>query len=296
MRSGNGDESSFTALGVLTCYENSFLVVNGYIWVIVSVAPDGGATQIQCADAATIFDRQLVYTGSSSHEFGFIRAAITNNYISCPDPMYVVPYVKVLSVGSPPGGFMRPDLDNGLYRLSDYFGRVRRLKDISVSMSYNNTELIVTMSTVAGSRQIDFAASSDILISETYQEDAVAKITMMQEDEGRYSYTDYYLLTDGTITTDAAAPNRAAGSWIYMRGKDESDVRDRFARNTYAHQIVFRSAKTYDWGTGVKMRMPDGRIITSRITAIMDDGGDMLTYTAGEARVTLTEILQGVTR
>lgn len=303
LRTGNGDTSSISIVGGTSAELGDYLLYNGYIWVITAVTPNDGITNIQCADVSTLFDRKTVLPQGTVpiHEMAFMGKILREEYVECNDPLYAMPYLRVITEGYPAIGFVRPELDEyRMYTLTEYMERARRIADTIITFAYTNINLTAHISLVYGSRQIDFADGQHELISETYASDITAKITTIRRPEvgGGYRYTDYYLVADGSITQDANATERVRGGWEYIKGGDdeEADVKDKFARNTYSHQIVFRSPKIYNWGSGVKIRMLDGRIITSRITAIMDDGGDMLTYTAGEARVTLTEILQGVAR
>ena len=129
-----------------------------------------------------------------------------------------------------------------------------------------------------------------------FTRDLIAKLTYYIKANG--TGTDYYLLDDGTVTTDGTTANRVRGRWILYEAEDANIglISAQFARSEYSHSIeLMTSQEAPTYYSRCRIRLPSGAVISSRVTSITaTSGDDRLKIKAGRAATTLSEIIQEV--
>ena len=161
-----------------------------------------------------------------------------------------MPYLNV-TASSSTSKALNPDRDDkNVYTLKEYVKKVRRLQNIFVDFSINGNTLNVDIVKKAKvTRKIDFSDTSYKLLDEAYSREAVGRITSVCEEDS--STLEWYLLTDGTVTSAYTADNRVEGEWITLFILKLADVEDRvldeFEKTKYSHLIEFSSKKELDF-------------------------------------------------
>ena len=119
-------------------------------------------------------------------------------------------------------------------RLRDYLQKIRRV--YGVETDFVPTKNGITINLYARQPQTHkiFLQNPDyMLVDESYSSDITAKITAKIAATG--DTTDWYLLDDDTITTDATAPNRVSGEWrsviIDDSAQERTTVKNEFSKN-----------------------------------------------------------------
>lgn len=286
------DQSTFTAVGSdIDIDAGDFFVCDEFIGRIKTVTPgESDTVQIVCDNILEFFSRQLVYAAGSYCE-EFIEDEMTAQYKSIADTSYDMPYL-VITAPAETTAFIVPDVTDGLYSLKSYIAKVRRIKNIFTTFTVDGNYLDVDIAvTVPDSYKIVMNDGSHELISETYSNSKVVKVTVLQDS----SATDYYLQTDGSVDTSAPSP-RIAGEWqgIYLDVTDDAEtkVADIFAKNSTSHKIEFRSDNVYNFYDSVSIRI-NSTVYNSYISRIKKDSGDSrYLYTTGELRVNFTDKLK----
>lgn len=114
-----------------------WIVVDGMIYQLSAVKPQTDRTVLTLTNLIDSFSRplELQETIPEGQTIGgFIKAAITDNWILSDDPVYAIPYMTVISDDTTP--LELPEMDNsGLYTLSDYIRLVRRTHRVTVTFS-----------------------------------------------------------------------------------------------------------------------------------------------------------------
>ena len=127
-------------------------------------------------------------------------------------------------------------------------------------------------------KSIDVSNPDIHLISEDYSSINVSKVTVLYGEEtssGASLSRDYYLLSDGTITTTQTQENRVEGEWKLIYTKDEIDVESaaytELNRAQYGHKIVFDATNMdFNLYDKVRIRLNNGNIVDSFVSGITE--------------------------
>ena len=139
MDSLDAENSSVTVDGTEIGNGNTgdWIIVDGMVYQLSAVKPQTDRTVLTLSNLIDSFSRPLELPETipdGQTVGGFIKAAITENWILSGDPVFAVPYLTVVSDDTTP--LELPELDNsGLYVLGDYIRLMRRLLRLSRSLA-----------------------------------------------------------------------------------------------------------------------------------------------------------------
>lgn len=288
LASSGGNTGSVTVVGELTqAFTRQWLIMQGRIWYTTEVNPDNGLTNITVADPLAAFGRTLVYSTPATNILGeYIKDVAENEYINLADTAYDMPYLTVTNSDTTTFTPVAPE--DGLFSLENLM-RDAQARGLFLTFDFdaNGLSLSITPGD-ATEYPVVVGDGHTQLISETYSQTAIAKVTVIS-DLG-YPH-DYYLSIDGTISTTPPV-NRASGEWVTVK-QGEDNLLDTatavFAENIQSHKIEFYSDIQLDLYAHVNVRLK-GKVYASRITyvGIMSRESRYL-YRCGELATTLTE-------
>ena len=271
--------------------EKHFLVLDDYIGIIKTVVPSAGQTQLTLEDIDTLWNRDLIYVENSPLTIEkFIADTIDGSFIQLADDMFNYPYCSVSF--SAQTGFIKPDIENGLWNLKSYISKVRRMKNVFVSYSISGDTLAVRVEQRTPNKHIiDFAASDSLITNETYSSTKVSKITVN-------GVNDYYLFDDGTFDIDPDAGTRVDGDWEMIsvsESQDELDaVTNEFAKNSESHIIEFATKLPVKFYDTITVRSK-GRVTSSYISTLRKtSASDLLQVKTGDLIDTIPEYLTNI--
>lgn len=288
LASSGGNTGTITVVGELTqAFTRQWLIMQGRIWYTTEVNPDNGLTNITVADPLAAFGRTLVYSTPATNILGeYIKAVAEAEYINLTDTAYDMPYLTVTN--SDTTTFTPVASEDGLFSLENLM-RDAQARGLFLTFDFdaNGLSLSITPGDTT-EYPVVVGDGHTQLISETYSQTAIAKVTVIS-DLG-YPH-DYYLSIDGTISTTPPV-NRAAGEWVTVK-QGENNLLDTatavFAENIQSHKIEFYSDIPLDLYAHVNVRL-NGKVYASQITyvGIMSRDSRYL-YRCGELATTLTE-------
>ena len=270
--------------------QGDFVICGEYNGVVKQVAVTGRTMTLTCADIDSIFDRPLYFapdTDTNQYNIeGFIRVIITL-FFRHSDSMYDMDYIGFSSTNNTTPFFMPNLTDKNMYTLSSYIKAARR-RGVNVQYDLTGEKLNMDFArTPTTLYKLDFAVNNTVT-SETYGGYSVAKITNYVDG----CASNYYLLSDGTVTQNSNDSRRVYGAWEVMNDATEEAILQKFAVS-YGHEIEFSSEKKLALLTPLQLKMPSGRLVTSFVSSIKrKSGANKYNYTAGELQTTLTAKLR----
>lgn len=309
--------SSIEVKGRLTIDEGAFAIIESYAFVVKSCISTGDkeTTVLGLSPFYTLFDRDIVYTARSSISEQ-IRHDILNHFKNCSDAHYSMSYIDVSSTGDELT-YLAPGVDEtGRYNLKEYLELVADRILVSYTLSGSGVALSITQrnfipttdappSVPTTEEKIpiyDTTITKDVLISATFTNDLISKIT--HYDPVLHTATDYYLLADGTITTNGSDSNRVDGRWIVYTASNVNEglIAAQFARSRYSHSIdvIVTGAEQHrthpNYFCMCKIKLRNGEVIESRVTGILETSRQnaVTQITAGLAITKLSEIVREV--
>lgn len=314
--------STIRIKGRVELNENMIVQIDRYLYVLDSCVPaqDENTTTVSMKPFYTIFDRAIPFTQQSTIK-AQLATDITANFTNCSDPLFRYSWLTA-SADASSLPYVRPAVDDaGRYNLAEYLEAVVG----TVYMEYELSNGVVTLTpaarwivgtgtaptetrTLEWPLTYDCASTKDVLVGASFSQDLISKITHYDPDAG--TSTDYYLLDDGTVTTNASAANRVEGRWILYKASNVEIglITAQFARSRYSHSISFlvRITDAIDVISAYRrepyyyapcvIRLPSGSVINSRITSVNVRSGEnkVNRLTAGKSLTTLNEIIQEV--
>lgn len=263
-----------------------------------------------------LFDR-FVFVGaetiiSSTGIEDYIVSVINANWINSGDAMTDKPYMTATALTHTPiyaqvGTTV--DLTDGAFNLKTYLGNALEYYDIYVDFDFSTTgSLAITVyHDTTSDIDVDTELSDIAGYTETYAVNALTKLLVEwhsgTEESPVITNRTFYLLTNRTITENAADPNRAEGSTKSMVIESETEnemlqtVRNQFAGNSYTHKIVFdlfMDSKLYDYtdfyiGHNSNIKTKSG-VKNSLVTAVsVNSNSRFARITFGKLKTTLIE-------
>lgn len=298
----NGDDLPGTLAG-------HWLVLNSVPMWISTVTPSNGQTTFTTYPVDFIFNRQLLYDGSTENTIGdFIAAQITANWINQTDGAFATPYITVTSTDTT--AFVAPEVDdNGIYNFLSYIRAARQAYNICIRAEIDHDTLELTIEkTNPTTHALVINDGHTQLAGSSFSSDIVAKITVIQPvDSGQVDIdgetiftmttTDWYLSKDGTAST-AIPQNRADGSWITIV-LPESDiqaesVQAEFAKNGESHKVELYTDTEMQVGDRFKVRL-NGQVFDGGVIGKYRKFNDKrVLYKSGDLITTLQERVHSV--
>lgn len=289
-----GDYTRITMPEVKGIVSGDFVLNDdGFLAIIDSVDKEAGAMQINAKDISNLFSRKIVYDGSQSSTSveSYIKQKIDANYITLADTMFRLPFLTV-TTGSTTAEISQPDTEGGFYTIKSYLSKVRRLYGIHMEWSISVNTLTGNLKQSDTRKQLFLDNSNHHIVEEAYSGITVSKITAL--NSGTQTATDYYLLEDGTVTTNMNAPGRVDGLWDAITvGDNEIElerVKDKLKENTFSHKITFLASEKdarYNFYDYVKVNLR-GNIYESYIAKHIVNSDGTTEYQLGELRNTFT--------
>lgn len=315
--------STIRVIGSYTLDNDLIVQIDRYLFLLDSCVPSVGedTTTISLRPFYSLFDRDIPYVRAANTTVQ-IRNDLTTYFKNCTDPLFRFPWLQPMSDDTALP-YITPEVDEtGRYNMKNYIEQVAE----TIYLHYENVSGTVNITaerrrflpedTVAPSESTtlefvpiyDTSITRDILISAAFSMDLISKITHYDPDTS--VSTDYYLLTDGTVSTDVNAESRAEGRWIVYKAPNVNVglIAAQFARSRYSHSIEVRTPITDEISAQAvarknpayyckcRIKLPSGAVIDSRITSINVRSAEnrAVTITAGQAITRLSEIIQEV--
>lgn len=297
------DKSTFVIHGdENTASAGDLFFTDGYGGVIREIdAGTRNAIQITCDDISALFSRNLFEitsfpAGQTVEEF--TANQITANFIDTGDTSYDMGYITVETLTETDGNAL-PDTSNGLWNMRDYLQKIRRVYGIETDFVPTKNGITINLYARQPQTHKIFLQNPDyILVDESYSSDITAKITAKIAATG--DTTDWYLLDDDTITTDATAPNRLSGEWrsviIDDAAQEQTTVKNEFSKNDQSFTIEFSTERAFHFYDNVFIRTKNGRVVPGYITAVRRQQGTRgKIFKTGKMLLTIDEKLNNYT-
>lgn len=281
-----------------------WMVINGKFWWIDTVTPGKGQTQFALLPPDEIFNRKILYDGTTAATIGgFVALVINANWTNQPDAAYATPYIEVTNYDQTP--FEAPAVDkNGVFNLLEYIRTVRAQKGVKLVFSLSWDVLAISIQTEEPvTHALALNDGHTQLSSSSFAASKVAKITAIQpvdtgevDPEGekifRRDTTEWYLTTEGTVT-DVEPPNRAEGEWSIIVLSESDDpaekVQAEFAKNGESHKIQLWTDEPMNINDRIRLRL-NGEVFEGGVVSKSKRRGDNRTlYTSGELVTTIQE-------
>lgn len=288
----------------------NWLVIDGGVYAISVVKPQSDRTLLTLTSPLDAFSRTLEFFEQSANQTvgNFIAQQLTEHWISCADPAYALPYLRVSNLDTTP--LSPPELDkDGCYTLSEYARLMRRSYRTTMRFFDEGDTMACKISTPPPeTHNVSFEDGRSQLQNLDYSSSGTAKLTVLcdvdtgeKNDDGEpillRQRSTWYLAEDGSASQSIPA-RRAAGTWSTISVSKPEDVEakviETFAKNKSNHKLEF-------WSTLV-LNVQDnctfyayGEILRSYISYKRKSSEDSrYYYKSGELATTATEKLRGV--
>ncbi len=291
-----GEKSSLTILSedAPSFLFANWLLINGEVYRIGGASPKNGKTKLTLLPVDTLFDRVLVYSGSSSTVGSFIAGLITSEWINQSDAVYATPYISVTSTDTTP--FVAPITeDDGTFNFLDYIREQRQANNVVIHAAYSGNTLALTISKDAPVvHPLVVNDGHTQLISSDFKATALAKITVFYKADAESAtvVSDWYLAADGTVSS-TVPQDRASGEWgaISISGDEvpADAAAEEFANNETSRKIELYSDVSMAVGDKARIRI-NGEVVEATVTGIYRKLGEIRTrYKLGDMITTMTE-------
>jgi len=275
-------------------YAGNWIYISDHLLIVDESTPQNGVVELKVSDPINIFSRDLVYPSNPASTYGeFIKNAIDDNFVNCPDEEYRLSYILVTNEDATP--FEEPDMSRtNIYSLIDIVNTGRK-KGVVLDFSVDGSLLKIHIHTNSMPiHNVIFSDGHADLDTESFNRVKVAKISVMKATatDGQYDESTWYLSKTGEISETVPA-ERAEGTWVYLSlNKDddvEQKVRDKFNENIDSHKIEFYSDRVYNLWDSIKVKV-DGELLTTHIVGIyINSDNNRYLYKCGELATTLTD-------
>ena len=301
-------EKSTVALAgddISTDVNGDWLILNGSVYRISSVAPADGKTKLSLAMPEETFDRPRIYSAPAAGTSigGFIVSELLAGWRDESDAAYAMPYLQASSQDRTP--FVPPEVDdNGMYVMTDYLRTVRSAYHVRAVFEAVGTVLQVTIRNYSPAAYTIIPDDGHSKIkTASVSGSSTAKITTIQpvdtgevDEQGekifRKDYTDWYLARDGSISNTAPL-NRAKGLWSILTVSEKADPAERvaavFAKNSETRKLEFWHDTRLRVHDRLSVLLPSGVYEDTVASVWRKKGEDRWRMQAGQAATTLTE-------
>lgn len=285
--------------------ENGDIVVlqrNGiidYLGIIKDIGNENGELKrkVTLKYISNIFDRKIILENENliaeSGIEDFIAKEINNNFTNSDDTLLNINWLDV-EVKTHTKITKSVDNDNGIYNFHTFITNCNQNYNIVLDFSYINKRIKLTIYKQENEVQLIDTTISDISnYVEKFETNIIAKVVVKTETD----IQKWYLLSDRTTTEDKNNENRAVGDIETIYTSKSEDAKqtalNKFKSNTYNHYISFkinRNSKLFNVekmkiGTPLSVRTNNNIILDTYISAIKDDGNNLVEITCGNMRV-----------
>lgn len=262
-----------------------------YAWVIMGVKPSDTNVTVTLGDIFNLFDRSHYYTQPSAvtptEQFAY--DLLNTQYVAISDAEYKFNQIDLAWSGST--NFIQPVCSDGnLFKASDYLRMIAQ-NGVKFEFAYQPRLSVTISERIASHTNLMFNDGHSQLVSKEFASEITSKVTVYSGT----SSTNYYLQSNGSISTTAPTP-RIKGKWAAINTTDDIDnaVRAVFAKNTNTQKFEFYSDKELEWNGEVWMLI-DGERYKATISSVRINSDDVrYKFIAGDLATTLTEKLTQV--
>ena len=294
---------------------------DGWIGLISGLERDNNQISLKAEKVENLFGRTVMWDDIS----GYINVEADCDYLLMTfidyvmmggtgrsgemDSMYgqfyshvnITPYVAV-GYGS-----CVPVLQNGLINVKSYVSQCRRLKSVFTNCTIEGNTFHINI--VQDNRQQKTLITTNfpcVVKEESFSETKIAKITTYKltgkplpeyDNEPFYdNVQQWYLLKDGSVSSNKLDPNRAEGEWKMIEITEEGDdpetvAQNEFAKNTYSHKLIIQMQEKdarFDFYDRVNVEI-NNKIYESYVSrkTITSDG--LVEYTFGDLKTSLMD-------
>lgn len=273
-----------------------FLILNGAVYLAGTVTPGNGDTKIAVLPADEIFNRALLYDETETPPAtvgAFLARQITAQWINQPDSAYAMPFLTVANHDATP--FAPPERDDsGLYSFLDYLRAMRSRYGVTLHFTARwNTLSIEIRTDTPGRHTLIHGDGHTKVESAAFASSGVAKVTTVQTVNDIRQAVNWYLATDGTISS-SVPQNRAEGIWEMLPISENDDAAQKaaelFAKTTSAaHKIELHTDVPMAVGDSFRLRY-NGEVFTGHVSAVRQKFGERWPlYRSGDLATTLPE-------
>ena len=284
--------SRVTLLGgdILREMRGGFLAMADTLFLIESVSPGEGCTDLQLQSPLELFSRPRPYTAPAAGVTmgAWVAAELAAGWRDQPDPVYALPYLELSAEDGLP--FTPPAVnDQGYYVMTDYLRAARRDSGLELVFTPEEARLRITIRRAQPrSHTLVCGVDHTELASNTYSRTAVAKCTTVQpvytgelDADGQKIFqtvsTDWYLAADGSVSAQEPQ-ERADGSWSILPVSAQNDAQEAaealFGKNSETHKVEFWTAFRPSLQDAFRLRLPSGAVFEGQIQAVRKRIGD----------------------
>lgn len=278
--------------------ETNDIIYDNFGWsgVISEITKEDNIMNIKAEDILTLFSRKIIYLSSDMKTTTeqTLMSALATYFQSVSDEEYALPYLSITATTQT--ARISPVVEAGLWDIKSYISRVRRLQSIYADIYFSATSMSIVIQKKDLLPKTIYIRNRGIeIIEESFSNKSIGKVTAYHSDTDPITSTDYYLLTDGTITTSYTAQNRTDGEWEFLQIGNEQDesaeVRNKFAENSSSHKISFlvpEDRADWDFYDPVLVEVRKRYYSSYIAKKIVHDNGT-IEYQCGDLRTTLSD-------
>ena len=295
------NKSNVIVKGRYDLTDELILCVDKYAWLVSACVPsnDNDTTTVTLAPFFQIFDRWIPYTAQAGGVTAQLQMDIYTHFTVCSDAYYARAYIMPVSGGASRYNYAPAVSESGMYNLRDYINSMAPYVGVYLIWTSSGIELRSIDRedyTYEVAPDYDTDGGAEQLTRVVFTRELISKVTYYNKTDG--TSRDYYLLDDGTVTTDGTAANRVRGRWILYEAEDANIglITAQFARSEYSHSIELMTRQQAPaYYSRCRVRLPSGAVISSHVTSIIaSSDDDRLKIKAGRAAVTLSEVIQEI--
>ena len=288
-----------------------FVKYNDFLGVISKIETDKKklSCKVYVDDINSIFDRNIILTNesliASTGLEDFIAEVIYDRFTNSGDTLLNINYLDVtVSTHTPLN--ITVDTQDGIYNFKSFLGLVKEKYQIELDYTFSSTTLDIVISKKTPSvYDIDLTITDIVDYDEVYSINTIAKVTVLSKETS--TETNYYLKSDGSITTNSSDVLRVIGDIECVVCEKDVDVSqkaiDTFLTNSYNHNISFNlvsDSKVYEnhelyVNRPLRIKTVANGVYTTYITKSKVNYKSISNYyECGNLQVTLVSKLKGV--
>ena len=277
--------------------DDIIFTLDGFIALVNDSEREGdNVLHITAKDISYLFNNKQLYDGDAENYTAetYLYNNILSEYVNQTDSFYQLTYLNLTKLTST--SVSTPTLEEGLWTVKSFISQIRRLYNIFVNYTVKTDKLDITIGKEVRATKTLVTTNRPVdVLEETFSSSTVAKITAYNRSTTPVSTTNYYLLSDGSFTTNAAADDRVSGDWEWleiMSGEDEQErVLNKFKENSYSHKVSLLmpdNEARFDFYDPITLELRNHYYTTYISKKIRHDDGTV-EYQCGELRTTLTD-------
>lgn len=303
-------KSTFTLPRMPIAVKDDLVKYGDFIGVINNIesSKDSKKYKLSVLDIHSLFDRNLVLTNeeliSSTGIEDFIAQIIHDRFTDSSDTLMNVDYLNVIVISHTPLNIEVKTAD-GLINLRTFLALTKQTYDIDLYFSISASQLnIIISKNTDSTKEIDLTQSPIIEYQSVFSIDVITKVTVYSKES--LSETDYFLLNDGTISTNMSDSNRLIGKSVAVvvttNAEIEQKAIDTFVTNSYSHNVSFSltsdnrlySKVEFSINRPLRVKTLENGVFLTFISKIKTSmKSKIIQVECGNAKTSLTDILKG---